>query len=137
MHHRLDPLADPVGVLTEIRAERGHVSLLYQVLLNSAPLAEGWEKLLTAVRNRNSLPADLRDGTMTLPILLAASRDSACAAEAGPLSAGEGARALAATATPLRVGKTVTRSLADVISIIPVAEQSMSAKYSPCETPIA
>ena len=47
-----------------IRAERGHVSLLYQVLLNSAPLAEGWEKLLTAVRNRNSLPADLREMVM-------------------------------------------------------------------------
>ena len=44
-----------------IVAERGRVSLLYQVLLNSAPLAEGWEKLLTAVRNRSGVPADLRE----------------------------------------------------------------------------
>ena len=44
-----------------IAAERGHIPLLYQILLNSAPVAEGWEKMLTAVRNRNSLPADLRE----------------------------------------------------------------------------
>lgn len=44
-----------------ITAERGRVSLLYQVLLNSPPLAQGWEQLLTAVRNRSSLRADLRE----------------------------------------------------------------------------
>ena len=44
-----------------IRAQRGDISLLYQVLLNSAPLAEGWERLLTAVRNRSSLPPDIRE----------------------------------------------------------------------------
>ena len=44
-----------------ITAERGRVSLLYQVLLNSPPLAQGWEQLLTAVRNRSSVPADLRE----------------------------------------------------------------------------
>ena len=44
-----------------ITAERGRVSLLYQVLLNSPPLANGWEQLLTALRNRNSLPGDLRE----------------------------------------------------------------------------
>ena len=44
-----------------IRAERGGIPLLYQVLLNSAPLADGWEKLLTAIRNRSSVPADLRE----------------------------------------------------------------------------
>ncbi len=44
-----------------ITAERGRVSLLYQVLLNSPPLAQGWEQLLTAVRNRSNLPADLRE----------------------------------------------------------------------------
>ncbi len=44
-----------------ITAERGRVSPLYQVLLNSPPLAQGWEQLLTAVRNRSSLPADLRE----------------------------------------------------------------------------
>jgi len=44
-----------------IVAERGQISTLYRVLLNSAPIAEGWEKMLTAVRNRNSLPAALRE----------------------------------------------------------------------------
>lgn len=47
---------------TSIRAERGgEIALLYQVLLNSAPIASGWEKMLTAVRNRTSVPADLRE----------------------------------------------------------------------------
>jgi len=44
-----------------IAAERGRISLLYEVLLNSAPLAEGWEKLLTAIRNRSSVPPALRE----------------------------------------------------------------------------
>jgi AhpD family alkylhydroperoxidase len=44
-----------------ILAERGEILLLYRVLLNSAPLAAGWERLLTAVRNRSSLPAHLRE----------------------------------------------------------------------------
>jgi len=44
-----------------ILRERGRISPLYQVLLNSAPIAEGWEAMLTAVRNRSSLPADLRE----------------------------------------------------------------------------
>jgi 4-carboxymuconolactone decarboxylase len=41
--------------------ERGRISLLYQVLLNSAPIAQGWESMLTAVRNKTSVPADLRE----------------------------------------------------------------------------
>lgn len=44
-----------------ILAERGRVSLIYQVLLNSAPIASGWERLLTAVRNQTGIPADLRE----------------------------------------------------------------------------
>ena len=44
-----------------IAAQRGRVSLLYQVLLNSPAIADGWEKMLTAVRNRTTLPADLRE----------------------------------------------------------------------------
>ena len=44
-----------------ISAERGRVSSLYQVLLNSPPLAHGWEQMLTAVRNRSSVPAALRE----------------------------------------------------------------------------
>jgi AhpD family alkylhydroperoxidase len=44
-----------------IMAGRGRIALLYQVLLNSAPVAEGWEKLLTAIRNRSSVAAHLRE----------------------------------------------------------------------------
>ena len=44
-----------------IQKERGDISLLYQVLLNSAPIAAGWEKLLTAVRKRTTVPAALRE----------------------------------------------------------------------------
>jgi len=61
------PLIEPgtrpelASIEQSIVAERGRVSLLYRALLNSAPLAEGWEKLLTAIRNRSSLPPDLRE----------------------------------------------------------------------------
>jgi len=40
---------------------RGRISPLYRVLLNSAPIAAGWEHLLTAVRQQTQLPADLRE----------------------------------------------------------------------------
>jgi 4-carboxymuconolactone decarboxylase len=49
------------AIEASIKAQRGDISLLYQVLFNSAPLAEGWEKLLTAVRNRSSVPPDIRE----------------------------------------------------------------------------
>ena len=52
---------DLAEIEAAIIAERGEILLLYQVLLNSAPLAAGWEKLLTAIRNRSSLPAALRE----------------------------------------------------------------------------
>jgi len=48
-------------VEARIMAERGRVSLLYQVLLNSEPIASGWERMLTAVRNQTGVPADLRE----------------------------------------------------------------------------
>ena len=48
-------------VEARILAERGRVSLLYQVLLNSGPIASGWERMLTAVRNRTTIPPDLRE----------------------------------------------------------------------------
>lgn len=49
------------GVEARILAERGRISLLYQVLLNSPSIAGGWESMLTAVRNRTGVPADLRE----------------------------------------------------------------------------
>ena len=49
--------------LSEIEAriikERGKISPLYRTLLNSAPIAKGWESLITAVRNQSSLPTRL------------------------------------------------------------------------------
>lgn len=45
----------------QILQERGRISTLYRVLLNSAPLAQGWEALFTAIRNRASLPARSRE----------------------------------------------------------------------------
>ena len=57
------PGTDPglAAIEASIKTQRGAISLLYQILLNSAPLAEGWEKMLTAVRNRSSVPADIRE----------------------------------------------------------------------------
>ena len=59
----VEPGSRPELAETEARilAERGRVSLLYQVLLNSGPIASGWERLLTAVRNQTAVPADLRE----------------------------------------------------------------------------
>ena len=60
---RVEPGTRPelAGIEQSILAERGRISLLYQVLLNSPPIAEGWEKLLTAVRNRTRVPPNLRE----------------------------------------------------------------------------
>lgn len=45
----------------QIIAERGRISPLYQILLNSPAITQGWEQMLSAIRNRNSLPASLRE----------------------------------------------------------------------------
>lgn len=61
------PLVQPgtrpelADVESRIMAQRGRVSLLYQVLLNSGPIASGWERMLTAVRNQTGVPAELRE----------------------------------------------------------------------------
>ena len=62
------PLVEPgtrpelAEIEKNIRAERGgEIAVLYQALLNSGPIAAGWEGMLTAVRNRTSVPADLRE----------------------------------------------------------------------------
>jgi len=44
-----------------IAEQRGEISVLYQALLNSAPIASGWEKLLTAVRKGTTVPPVLRE----------------------------------------------------------------------------
>ena len=61
------PLVEPgtrpelAEIEASILAQRGRISELYRVLLNSGPLAAGWEAMLTAVRNKSSVPADLRE----------------------------------------------------------------------------
>ncbi|MET0164140.1 MAG: carboxymuconolactone decarboxylase family protein [Vicinamibacterales bacterium] len=62
------PLVEPgtrpelADIEAAIKAERGgEIAVLYQALLNSPPIASGWEKMLTAVRNRTLVPADLRE----------------------------------------------------------------------------
>ena len=66
MSLRVPPVApgtrpELAAIESSIREQRGDISLLYQVLLNSAPLAQGWETMLTAVRNRSSVPPELRE----------------------------------------------------------------------------
>ena len=60
------PYADLDSVETRplvdrIVAERGHVLHLYQMLLHSPPLAEGWLGYLTKVRQQLSLDGKLRE----------------------------------------------------------------------------
>ena len=54
-----NPAIQPL--VARITAERGSVLHLYQMLLHSPPLAEGWLAFLTAVRQRLDLPGDLRE----------------------------------------------------------------------------
>jgi alkylhydroperoxidase family enzyme len=48
-------------LVQRITAERGSVLHLYQMLLHSPPLAEGWLGYLTRVRQQLALPGDLRE----------------------------------------------------------------------------
>jgi 4-carboxymuconolactone decarboxylase len=49
------------AIEASIVTQRGKMLLLYEVLLNSPSIAEGWEKMFTAVRNRTTLPPALRE----------------------------------------------------------------------------
>ena len=50
------------GLIETIKAERGGRLLdLYRVLLNSPPIAEGWLKLFTAIRQKSKLAGRLRE----------------------------------------------------------------------------
>jgi len=44
-----------------IMAARGRVSALYKILLNSPEICNGWEQMMSAVRNKSSLDAALRE----------------------------------------------------------------------------
>lgn len=53
--------ADLRPLVERIVAERGSVLHLYQMLLHSPPLAEGWLAFMTTVRQRLQLPGALRE----------------------------------------------------------------------------
>src|SRR3954467_11622188 len=66
MPARIDPAppaTTPQGIAAEaqIRASRGTITPLYRVLLHSLPVAQGWEALLTAVRQQTALDPALRE----------------------------------------------------------------------------
>jgi 4-carboxymuconolactone decarboxylase len=44
-----------------IKGARGRISPLYTVLLNSPEVASGWEQLMTAIRQKTSVPPALRE----------------------------------------------------------------------------
>jgi AhpD family alkylhydroperoxidase len=48
-------------IAERIIAERGSLLHLYSMLLHSAPVAEGWLNYLTAIRQKCTLPGDLRE----------------------------------------------------------------------------
>ncbi|MFW7343291.1 carboxymuconolactone decarboxylase family protein [Pollutimonas sp. H1-120] len=52
---------DVSPLVEQIVAERGSVLHLYQMLLQSPPVARGWLNHLTGIRHNSSLPGDLRE----------------------------------------------------------------------------
>ena len=52
---------EALPLVERIVAERGHVLHLYQMLLHSPPLAEGWLAYLTAVRQKLTISGALRE----------------------------------------------------------------------------
>src|SRR5690606_12997309 len=54
-HPEVSPLVD------QIVAERGGVLHLYQMLLQSPPVARGWLNHLTGIRHNSSVPGNLRE----------------------------------------------------------------------------
>ena len=57
-----DPEAPEVRPIAErIATERGSVIDLYRMLLHSPPVAEGWLRYLTAIRQQCALPGSLRE----------------------------------------------------------------------------
>jgi len=49
------------GLVDRIIAERGELLHLYQMLLHSPPVAQGWLDLMTAIRQKTTLPGRLRE----------------------------------------------------------------------------
>ena len=85
-------------LVQRIVAERGELLHLYQMLLHSPPLADGWLYFLTRVRQRLQLPGDLRE----LVIMQVAHLNGAPyeAAQHAPIAQREGVPEAALAALP-------------------------------------
>jgi 4-carboxymuconolactone decarboxylase len=46
---------------SRINQARGQISPLYQILLNSPPVVDGWEAMLTAIRQKTSVTPQIRE----------------------------------------------------------------------------
>ncbi|HEY0295860.1 MAG TPA: carboxymuconolactone decarboxylase family protein [Bordetella sp.] len=59
----VEPGARPelAGIEARILAARGRITPLYQVLLNSPPVVDGWEAMLTAIRQKTALSPRVRE----------------------------------------------------------------------------
>lgn len=75
-------------LVEQIVRQRGTVLHLYQILLNSPPVASGWLIFLTTIRQQSSLPPDIRE----LVIMRIAAVNSAPyeAAQHAPIALREG-----------------------------------------------
>jgi alkylhydroperoxidase family enzyme len=49
------------AIEARITAARGRISPLYQILLNSPPVVDGWEAMLTVIRQKTSLSPRVRE----------------------------------------------------------------------------
>ncbi|CAN5513325.1 carboxymuconolactone decarboxylase family protein [soil metagenome] len=81
-----DPAIKPL--VDRIVAERGSVLHLYQMLLHSPPVAEGWLALLTAIRHNCSLSPALRE--LVIMRVAAVNGASYEAAQHAPIALREG-----------------------------------------------
>ncbi|MFL9899990.1 carboxymuconolactone decarboxylase family protein [Paraburkholderia fungorum] len=52
------------AVEARINEARGQISPLYRILLNSAPVVDGWEAMLTAIRQKTSVTPRVRELTI-------------------------------------------------------------------------
>jgi AhpD family alkylhydroperoxidase len=86
------------GLVGRMIAERGELLHLYQLLLHSPPIAEGWLALLTAIRQRTGLDGAIRELVIMRIAILNGAPYEAAQHEPIALSAGISQAQLAALA---------------------------------------
>ena len=99
--------------------ERGRISPLYQTLLNAPEIAQGWEALLTAIRNRNSLDPMIREMIILRVAILNRADYEFDAHEPHALKAGLSAEKIAAI-RELRLPKVFTEQEALILDLTDV-----------------